>query len=480
MAEKRESNTGLIITLVFFILATLGLGVSTYYGFAEQDKLRGDAKKALEDKNKMTSVAQFNKAQAALYWSFISSTDPVGNPAELKTNFDDLSGAGNSGWVKDTQGDPEFPKTKKRMDDLVRTASTKLAINAATGGPNTNLVNLLNEMKAENKRMSDALVKANSDKKAADDAKTAAEANAADQIANAKKSYDERFSMVRKEFGDYKTRLDEKSRLVDPDALLKELADNKSKELEEGFNVKDKEFKERDSKNRKIIVKLEKEKADLEKKFGEQILEGKPNGKVVEIAGTGSTVFINLGSVVDVRPGDLFSIFGMRPDGQPNSNPKGRLEVVSVIGDQMAKARVVDIKDRISDPVLKGDYLFNPVWAPNFRAKVENRKRIVVIGMPKIFSRSKDPLKDFMRVMEEHNVEVEAFIDPVSISIKPNGKEGVSVRTDYLIIAEDPILRDKTREYEILKKELEAECDRYRVEKVRLDRFLDLIGIVGN
>ena len=83
-------------------------------------------------------------------------------------------------------------------------------------------------------------------------------------------------------------------------------------------------------------------------------------------------------------------------------------------------------------------------------------------------------------MMEEHNVEVEAFIDPVSISIKPNGKEGVSVRTDYLIIAEDPILRDKTREYEILKKELEAECDRYRVEKVRLDRFLDLIGIVGN
>ena len=85
-----------------------------------------------------------------------------------------------------------------------------------------------------------------------------------------------------------------------------------------------------------------------------------------------------------------------------------------------------------------------------------------------------------MRIMEEHNVEVEAYIDPVGITVKPNGKEGVSVRTDYMIIAEDPVLRDRVREYEVLKKELEAECDRHRVEKIRLDRFLDLIGVVGN
>src|SRR4051812_25328778 len=35
-----ESKTGLVVTLVFFILATLGLGVTTYFGFAEQDTLR--------------------------------------------------------------------------------------------------------------------------------------------------------------------------------------------------------------------------------------------------------------------------------------------------------------------------------------------------------------------------------------------------------------------------------------------------------
>jgi hypothetical protein len=38
MPPKRaaaESKQGLVITLVLFILLTLGLGVATYYGFAE-------------------------------------------------------------------------------------------------------------------------------------------------------------------------------------------------------------------------------------------------------------------------------------------------------------------------------------------------------------------------------------------------------------------------------------------------------------
>lgn len=480
MAEKRESNTGLIITLVFFILATLGLGVSTYYGFAEQDKLKEDAKKASVDKSKQVSVAQFNKAQAALYWAYISSTDPVENPADLKTVIDNFNGTSELPWAKDTKGDAEFAKTKKRMDDLAKLEPAKLRIDQGRGGPASNFTNVLAELRADNNRMSGELAKAQSDKKIAEDAKTSIETATSNQLANNKIAYDKDVKKVRDDYQVYKTKLDEKSTLIDPDVLLKILTDSKTKELEDIFAVKEKEYREKDTKNRDSIVKLEKEKSELQKKFGDHSLEGKPNGNVVEISGSGSSVFINLGSVVDVRPGDIFSVFGIQPDGQPNKNPKGRLEVVSVIGDQMAKARIVDIRDRTTDPVLRGDFLFNPVWAPNFRSKIENRKRIVVIGLPVIFSRSKEPLKDFMRIMEERNITVEAYIDPITVKVLPNGKEGVSVRTDYLIIAEDPLLKDKEKEYSVLKKELESECDRYRVEKMRLDRFLDLIGVVGN
>ena len=40
-SPTKESNTGLVVTLVFFILSTIGLGVSTYMGFAEQKKYNG-------------------------------------------------------------------------------------------------------------------------------------------------------------------------------------------------------------------------------------------------------------------------------------------------------------------------------------------------------------------------------------------------------------------------------------------------------
>ena len=38
MAKQRgrESNTGIIVTLVFFIILSIALGVTAYYGFAGQ------------------------------------------------------------------------------------------------------------------------------------------------------------------------------------------------------------------------------------------------------------------------------------------------------------------------------------------------------------------------------------------------------------------------------------------------------------
>ena len=40
MAKQRgrESNTGLVVTLVFFIILAIGLGVAAYYGFAHKPR----------------------------------------------------------------------------------------------------------------------------------------------------------------------------------------------------------------------------------------------------------------------------------------------------------------------------------------------------------------------------------------------------------------------------------------------------------
>lgn len=487
MAEKRESNTGLIITLVFFVLATLGLGVATYYGFAEQTALRDAKKKSDDDLKKMTSKTQFNQFQAALYWAYIASENPVGKAEELKSMYEDFKGE-QSAWAKDMKSDGEFEKVRSRISKMEATPAVNttrgalaLRLNPSTGAPQSNLTDMMGAQRAEQARLLAALDTMKKEKDAADLAKTLAENNSATAIASAKDDYNKKGLVLAGEFSKYKQELDEKKKLIDPDVLLKEVADAKNKEVEETYLLKEKQFKDQEKRQRDSITKLQRENTDLKKGSTEGKLEGKPNGKITEIAGTGSVVYLDLGSVEDVRPGDTFSIFGMGTTGQPQADPKGKLEITAVVGDHLSKARLVDVKDRNTDPVMRGDYLFNPVWAPNMRAKPENRKHIALVGIPKIFSRSKDPFKDFQRIMEERNVIVDAYIDISSMQVKPNGKEGISVRTDYLILGEDPLdNRIDQKKYKALREEITSECNKYRVEPMKLERFLEEIGVVPN
>src|SRR5437879_4360879 len=53
-----ESKQGLIITLVFFVLLSIGLGVTTYYGYAEQENL----KKAKDEATKEANLKEKNRS----------------------------------------------------------------------------------------------------------------------------------------------------------------------------------------------------------------------------------------------------------------------------------------------------------------------------------------------------------------------------------------------------------------------------------
>src|SRR5689334_13275103 len=46
---KGETSRALIVTLVFFVLATIAWGLGTYYGYAEVEKLKGVKAQAKKD-----------------------------------------------------------------------------------------------------------------------------------------------------------------------------------------------------------------------------------------------------------------------------------------------------------------------------------------------------------------------------------------------------------------------------------------------
>src|SRR5207248_11768990 len=73
MAQKGESKTALVVSLSIFVVLAIGLGVSTYYGFAEQNKLRADAKDAKDKEAKAAETAKWELYQELLFKAYISN-----------------------------------------------------------------------------------------------------------------------------------------------------------------------------------------------------------------------------------------------------------------------------------------------------------------------------------------------------------------------------------------------------------------------
>jgi hypothetical protein len=85
--------------------------------------------------------------------------------------------------------------------------------------------------------------------------------------------------------------------------------------------------------------------------------------------------YINLGSSDAITPKVTFSIRSRSLDSKPNP-AKGTLEVVRVIGPHLSQAQVTSVKNPKTDPIRKGDQLFNPTRNPgkNFEEMPEEAK----------------------------------------------------------------------------------------------------------
>src|SRR5262245_50100067 len=105
-----ESKQGLVVTLVFFILATIGAGVAAYYGFADKDKIRADRKTAVEEKERAEAETKWLRFQVGLYRAYLGAPAPTEEPKDLK-----------QGEEKPKEGElrigRELPGLKKEFDD---------------------------------------------------------------------------------------------------------------------------------------------------------------------------------------------------------------------------------------------------------------------------------------------------------------------------------------------------------------------------
>jgi hypothetical protein len=447
-----ESKQGLIITLVFFVLLSVALGVTTYYGYAEQENL----KKAKDDATKEAKSMEKNRS-----WYQLVALQLKGNIEGLTDQEKEAVEAQKSSGFKPVEAE------KAPYDKLADYLNPKVA----TIEPYRQRVARLEE-DLKNTRASLQAEKNNLAKERADHARAmdveAKKYQEADGLY--KKAQAENVAIQQKMAQDLSTRLLEIGDISEQLAKTEKKAatDVQSLQKEKGKLLS--EIKDQNA----ARERLERERIppDLQK-------FSSPKGKIVTLEG-GQLAWINLGSLDNVRTqqGLTFSIFGSDVAGRGSTVRKGALEVVEVQGPHVSKAKITETVDARNNPIQPGDLLVNPAWSPTMQ------QHVAIAGLIDFTGDGRDQIDEFMRALTKQNIVVDAYLDLKDATVK--GK--IDLKTDYLILGDQPEFSANTalregdarfdRKMELRDKiaGMQNDAQRLGVTVVPLRRFASLTG----
>ena len=485
-SPKGESKNGLIVTLVFFILATIGLGVSTYFGFSEQETLRADKDKSESTQKNEAKLIDFYKFQSMLYWTYISTVNGF-KPEDLEI-YEGLRAKADDETIlpKDAKYDPnkeELKLVKTRMDMLEKMAfkdaaekDLTLKFDKATKKPSNTFEEITTLQSKRYNALKERFDKVEMEKKEAQDAE----------------------KKVLVEFADFKTDISKKLAKLTDDVKndlsvfmvqkIKLEKENDDLKIASGMAITKRREEINDFKDKtdKLINDL-KIKTDDNALLADQIQQKKTKGndigknirpdyKIISIDRTGSLPYINIGHGDRVNPQDTFSIHGIGPDGRPLPEIKGSLEVINIVGEHLAQCKILTIKDTNKDPILKGDIIFNPTWNPNAR------KRVAIMGIVDLTGDGKDQIYELIGQLERQGVLVDAFLDPATLEIR--NTPGISLKTDLLIIGDGidsvkpprGIVNEKLTQLTKATNEMRLSATKNGVAQVDLRKYLEMSG----
>lgn len=496
MAKKKESgNLGLIVTLVFFVLSTVILGVTTYMGFSTQEQKENDKKKAEETAKVAENKANWHRFQARTYRAMLDkSAEGTGaEVAEQKKQFD-------ANTLPFATGQSDLEEFRTFLANL----SKDLPWDANKETPNASAMTVIREynktiegLRREVNANKNLLAQARTEFKEADEAfakeraelKAATEAVKNDALKERQKDQTVISSAVETSTAENvkANAILQKLEARDKEFARLEAAQKKAQALLANATRENRELKERlDESTTRLAAMYEKTGQDpravddavLDARATQILKSWKNNWQITAMDNTGKTPYINLGSTDGLVPQVTFSIHAVGLDGRLNPIPKGTLEVVRIVGSNLAQARITSEKDAKRDPIIKGDRLFNPTWDPS------RRKHVAIAGLADLGGEGSDNTEDFRRLLGRQGVEVDAFVDLKDPKGPKIAGKGISVGTDYLILADNldavnhPKARDKdfVGRYEKLVRELKDAANSNGVTVISLRKYLEMIG----
>lgn len=428
--SSNEAKLPVIIALVFFILATLGVGIFAYTLTEDVATEKAKAKTALDDAESAKKTMTRAQEELLLYKLVLGSKDPA-DTAAVQSGLQDAAGFRE--------------KHTKLMQDITGRveAAKRNEVNKApgVGGAGLNLVDTVvykwdwpaNQqnppLPAES--IIDASVRNVAQRELAKRKSDAEVKLMQDSV----KSLND----VITQFNEAKAQLERLNKQY-PDDVKKEVA--KAIEQFDGFktqfqNVSGQYRKDTDKQNEDIVARdlaIKRAQADNERfrtavdKLNEQLDAGidpfqfdKPKGSIIRRYSE-NLVDVDIGSADNLRAGQTFSIFpsdtpsrGMQGrmrkardlDGKDYLRPvpKGTIEVVDILGANLAQCRITTEDSTVRDRLLAGDLLYNAVW--NKGAS----EHIVLFGIFDIDGDGRDDIQTIVKNLSKVGVAVDGYYD---------------------------------------------------------------------
>ena len=130
-----------------------------------------------------------------------------------------------------------------------------------------------------------------------------------------------------------------------------------------------------------------------------------PKGVVTATFTKQKLVEINLGSSDNVRPGLTFVVHPWDAKELGLKKPKAKLEVIEVLGANISRARVTEVTDEIRGSILKGDLLYNAAWR---KGSVDH---VVLYGIFDIDGDGVDDIKTVANALAKMGIVVDGYFD---------------------------------------------------------------------
>lgn len=511
-ADQPQSNTVLIVFLVFSILLNLALGVFLYLA---QDKIEQANKTANDAKNTQTAMENQRKVATdyamPLLRALIGDTTVTADQlAQLKqealtTEFAKLpqestSWFGGKVWRELVGGG-------QNNNGLIGPFSD------ATGKPAISLIDKVRQLQTQLNSATEKL-----------------------------KTTEANLAKVNGEFNTYKGQWND----IIFAQRLKENQDAMQKDMENKLKLKDEVIAEGSKKTQDTINDMTKLTDDLKKNFDAQLAQNKqtfdtelkkesdnyreqiakfeqdkitslnvPKARIVEYEPGTDLALIDLGSAVKLPLGLTFSVHGRDPNdtsGAASPRKKAEVVVIRVLGEQLAQVRITRMArpdtDRIplpspdlsqdeerrywdkyftsnprdfirsNKPLYKGDYLFNVVWDPT------KRTRVALIGEFDLDGDGTDDIQSLISLLNAQGADVVTYLDKTN-GYKPKRK--LDFNTDLVVIGDIPLIKpqggDKglvvNRSNNLVREGIAVQKD--AIEKgiriVQLPKFLSEMGI---